>query len=136
MLGMGETIAVLTRSEVGTDSMGEPVYAWSSELVDGALVRSLDGASSVTYGSGLFTSGVQLPAKPDGTTVQYRISFPREWTQKHVRGYLANARVALVERGMDADDWRNALRVVGAPDRTPESPLIWDMDVEVGRVDG
>lgn len=136
MLSMGETIAVLTRSEVGTDSMGEPVYAWSSELVDGALVRSLDGSSNISYGSDMFSTGVKLPAKPDGTTIQYRISFPRSWADKHARGYLANARVALVERGMDADDWRDALRVVGAPDRTPESPLIWDMDVEVGRVDG
>lgn len=133
---MGETIAVLTRKQTGTDSMGEPIYEWSSELVKGALVRSLDGSSSVSYGSGLFTSGVQLPAKPDGTGVKYRISFPRTWTSKHARGYLANARVALVDRGMDANDWRNALHVVGAPDRTPESPLIWDMDVEVGRTNG
>lgn len=121
---LGEDVAVLTRSETGTDEMGEPVYSWESETVHNVLVRPLAG------------SDVNQDARPDGVRVSYSLAFPRSWTAGKPAGYLRGARVALVARGMDPGDQDAALVVSGWPDRTPQSPLAWDTTAEVGRVDG
>lgn len=126
---LGETVAVLTRTKGGTDEMGEPVWEWSSETVPGVLVRSVDGGESEA-------TDTARDIRPDGVRVLYSLAFPRSWTATKPSGYLEHARVALVDRGMDANDARAALRVSGRPDRTPESPLVWDTACEVGRMDG
>lgn len=121
MDGITETVAVLTRSQTGTDGMGEPTYDWASQEVPGVLVRPVSGAE------------LNDALRPDGIRVSYVLSFPKSCDLS-----LAHARVALVERGMsgDPENVEKALVVTGIPDRTWQSPLEWDRDVEVGRTDG
>lgn len=121
---LGETVTVLTRTLTGTDAMGEPTYSWGGEEVANVLVRPLSG------------SDLADADRPDGVRAQYSLAFPRSWADGKPPGYLAHARVALTDRGMDANDADRALRVSGSPDRTPESPLLWDLSCDVGRVDG
>lgn len=116
---LGELVAVLNRRRVGEDSMGEPVYEWDKVSVDNVLVRPLTG------------SELSDSLRPDGVRVRYVLAFPKSY-----RGALAHARVALVARGMDGDDPDAALRVTGNTDKTPQSPITWDRNVEVGGVDG
>lgn len=117
---LGEAVAVLLRRKVGEDGMGEPVYEWESIPVEGALVRPLEGGEANDV------------LRPDGVRVLYRIAIPKTYGGPP----LANARVALVERGMDPSDHENALRVSGSPDITRPCPTKWNMAFEVGRVDG
>ena len=121
---LGETVAVLTRRQTGTDEMGEPVYEWESERVGNVLVRPLSG------------SDLTEPLRPDGIRVSYSLAFPKAWTAGKAPGFLDHRRVALVDRGMDGADARTALRVSGSPDRTKPCPTAWDTTCEVGRVDG
>lgn len=101
--------------------MGEPVYAWDAETVDGCLVRPLDG------------SDLDGAERPDGFRAAYRIALPKAYTAG--MGPLAHARVALVDRGMDPGDPSAALRVVGSPDVTRPCPTLWDtaFDAEAAR---
>lgn len=119
---LGEEVAVLRRSQTGTDSMGEPTYEWASELVGGCLVRPLDGSDATAADA------------PDRRRCEYRVAFPKSWTA--TAAPLAGCRVALVARGMDADDPNGALRVSGSPDRTAPCPTRWDMAADVWRADG
>lgn len=121
---LGETVAVLTRTKTGTDEMGEPTYEWASETVDNVLVRPLSGADLVD------------PLRPDGIRVSYSLAFPKAWTKGKKPGFLAHRRVALIARGMDANDADSALMVSGSPDRTAPCPTAWDTVAEVGRTDG
>lgn len=121
---LGEAVAVLTRVQGGTDEMGEPVYEWTSEVVGDVLVRPLAGSDATD----------QL--RPDGIRVEYSLAFPKSWTAGKAPGFLAHRRVALVARGMDAEDADAALRVSGSPDRTVPCPTAWDTVCEVGRSDG
>lgn len=116
---LGEVVAVLTRRKAGEDEMGEPVYAWDAETVQDVLVRPLQGKE------------LNEALRPDGIRVRYALAFPKTYT-----GDLSHARVALVARGMDAGKPEEALRVTGNADKTPQSPLMWDRTVEVGRADG
>lgn len=116
---LGELVAVLHRRKVGEDSMGESVYEWDKVDVDNVLVRPLTG------------SELSDALRPDGVRVRYALAFPKSY-----EGDLSHARVALVARGMDGDDPDAALRVTGNTDKTPQSPIAWDRNVEVGRVDG
>lgn len=116
---LGEAVSVLTRRRTGEDSMGEPVYEWDAERVPNVLVRPLAGSE---LGDAL---------RPDGVRVRYVLAFPKSYS-----GDLSRARVALIERGMDEGDPDAALRVTGNTDKTPQSPIAWDRNVEVGRVDG
>ncbi|MCI6844146.1 MAG: hypothetical protein MR874_05240 [Coriobacteriaceae bacterium] len=121
---LGETVAVLTRTQTGADEMGEPTYEWTSERVDNVLVRPLTG------------SDLADPLRPDGIRVSYSLAFPKAWTAGRAPGFLAHRRVALVARGMGEADPDAALRVSGSPDRTTPCPTAWDTVAEVGRVDG
>lgn len=116
---LGELVAVLHRRKVGEDGMGEPVYEWDKVSVDNVLVRPLAGSELVDA------------LRPDGVRVSYVLAFPKSYA-----GDLTHARVALVARGMDGDDPDAALRVTGNTDKTRQSPVAWDRNVEVGRVDG
>lgn len=120
MSALGETVAVLSRSQSGTDAMGEPVWEWTATEVQGCLVRPLSG------------SDITDSTRPDGVRVSYTIAFPKTYDGPS----LEHARVALVDRGMDATDAGAALRVSGAPDVTRPCPTMWDMTASVGRVDG
>ena len=117
---IGEAVAVLHRAMAGEDAMGEPVWEWSHTLVDGALVRPLFGEE------------VAGALRPDGVRALYSIALPKSYDGPP----LAGARIALVGRGMEADDAAGALRVSGAPDRTVPCPTRWDIVFEAGRVDG
>lgn len=121
---LGETVAILVRTKTGEDSMGEPVYEWTSEHVDNVLVRPLAG------------SDLREDLRPDGIRVSYSLSFPKAWTTGKLPGFLDHARVALITRGMDETKPEDALRVSGSPDRTIPCPTAWDTTCEVGRVDG
>lgn len=119
---MGERVAILRRTRTGEDSMGEPLYEWSSEEVDGCLVRPLSGSDAAEA------------KRPDGVTVRYDVALPKSYTA--TMAPLAHARLALVERGMDPEDADAALHVSGAPDVTRPCPTAWDVVVSVGRTDG
>ncbi len=119
---IGETVAVLRRVDGLPDEMGEPTATWESEEVENVLVRPLSG------------SDVQDAAHPDGVRAEYRLAFPKSYTA--TCGPMRNARVAFLDRGMDAGDAASALIVSGCPDVTRPCPTDWDMVVEVGRVYG
>lgn len=118
---MGEEVTVYRREKTGEDSMGEPVYEWAAERVEGCLVRPLAG------------SDLSDPARPDGVRASYSVALPKTYTAGMAP--LAHARVSLTGRGM-ADDAATALRVVGEPDVTRPCPTAWDIVVSLGRVDG
>lgn len=117
---LGEKITVLYRLSAGEDDLGEPIFEWTAVDVHGALVRPLSG------------SDIDDAKRPDGIRVEYSIAMPKSCPSIP----WAHARVALVDRGMDADDIEGALRVVGSPDIVTPCPTKWNMIVEVGRVDG
>lgn len=119
---LGEDVAVLRRTQTGTDAMGEPTYEWVPEVVGCCLVRPLDGSDAIAADA------------PDGRRCEYRIAFPKAWTA--TAAPLAGCRVALVSRGMDAADAARALRVSGSPDRTVPCPTRWDTVADVWRADG
>lgn len=115
-----EDVVVLTRRQEGTDRMGEPTWRWDPETVHDVLVRPLSPKPETG-------SDVASGLRPDNVDVKYSLAFPTSY-----KGSLAHARVALVERGMEADA-ETALRVSGDPDftRVPEG-FMWDRVVEVG----
>lgn len=116
---MGERVAVLRRRETGRDEMGEPVWSWDSETVDGVLVSPAS------------TSDQADALRPDGVAVEYTLAFPKSYTSR--AGSMRHARVALVDRGMDPRDHEAALVVSGSPDVTRPCPTRWDMLAEAGR---
>lgn len=119
---MGERVAVLRRRKSGEDSMGDPVWSWESEEVGGCLVRPLPGSDE------------SEAVRPDGVLAQYSVAFPKSYTSSMAP--LEHARVALVDRGMDADDAGAALSVSGSPDVTRPCPTAWDVLATVGRLHG
>ena len=115
---IGETVEIYERSQSGTDSHGNPTYSWKlAKTVGGCLVHTAT------------TTDIQDAQRPDGSTIQYRIAFPSSYDGPQLRG----CRVALVGRGMSADD---ALDVIGEPDVESMAPTAWNMLVDVGRADG
>lgn len=116
---MGERVAVLRRREVGRDSMGEPVWSWDSETVDGVLVRPSSPSDQIDA------------LRPDGVAVEYTLAFPKSYTSGAEP--LRHARVALVDRGMDPADHEAALHLSGSPDVVRPCPTSWDMLAEAGR---
>ena len=122
---LGEDVVVLTRSKVGEDELGEPVYEWSGETVNNVLVRPVDSSD---------LADKQL--RPDGVSVTYSLAFPKSWTSGKAPGFLAHRRVALVARGMDGSDADAALLVTGSPDRTVPCPTAWDTMCDIGVVYG
>mgnify|MGYP000595470913 FL=1 len=117
---IGEAVAVLSPATGGEGVKGEPAWEWAQTLVGGALVRPLFGEE------------VAGALRPDGVRVLYSIALPKSYDGPP----LAGARIALVDRGMEAGDAAGALRVSGAPDRTVPCPTRWDIVFEAGRVDG
>ena len=127
-MGLTKTVRVWTRSQTGTDPMGEPVYSWSYVDVAGVLVA--EGASSDDGGGGEVAD-----LRPDGIRVRYTLAFPKGYDGPSLRG----ARVTLLDPmyGMDvsADGWRSALAVSGDP-RPQVRPTRWDLRAYVGVTDG
>lgn len=121
----GERVAVLRRTLTGRDEMGEPEYGWTSETVENCLVKTLTSSDLGTDD--------EAP-RPDGVKLRYRIAFPKAYTA--MAEPLRGCRVALVARGMDANDADAALIVSGEPDITRPCPTAWNMLVEVGRAHG
>lgn len=119
---LGERVAVLRRRMAGRDDMGEPVWEWSADTVDGCLVRPLPG------------SDVDEAERPDGVVAEYSVALPKSYTA--TMAPLRHARVALVDRGMDPADAEAALRVSGSPDVTRPCPTLWDVVLECGRAYG
>ena len=121
MDGITETVTVLTPVQGATDRYGDPSITWEPTSVDGVLVRPLQGEE------------LNDALRPDGVRVSYVLSFPKSCGLD-----LRNARVALTDRGMSGEpkDADKALRVTGTADKTWQSPLEWDRNVEVGRTDG
>lgn len=119
---LGETIALLFPDCDVIDPMGEPVIKWRPLEVDGALVRPKTSDES---GAGDRVGAIRS---------LYSIALPKSFTRDMPS--LANARVALVDRGMDPDDGHSALRIFGSPDRTMPCPTKWDVVFDAGRVDG
>lgn len=103
--------------------MGETLWEWDGEVVEGCLVRPLCGQSTPEQPSDAL--------RPDGVRVEYSISLPKEYTA--AAKPLSGCRIALTGRGQGIED---ALSVSGCPDRVSPCPTRWDMTCEVGRVDG
>ena len=116
-----EAVKVYRRAKAGEDAMGEPVWSWEGELVEGCLVRPLSG------------SDLSDPVRPDGVRAQYSVALPKSYTA--TMAPLKHARMALVGRGME-DGAEGAFLVSGAPDVTRPCPTLWDVVVYIGRVDG
>lgn len=116
----GENIVIFTQSGTTKDDMGEVISAWRTEMVADVLVRprgALDGSDRI--------GSVQ---------VKYTLALPKEYTANMPS--LANGRVALIDRGMDANNPDAALHIIGEPDITKPCPTRWNCSVEVGRIDG
>lgn len=128
-MALTQAVRVWTRTQDGTDPMGEPTYAWSHRDVDGVLVRP---GPSPELGQGDAASGL----RPDGVRVLFTIALPKGYDGPSLR----HARVTLLEPryGMDRspEGWRTALAVSGDPAPTIPCPTRWDTIVEVGRTDG
>ncbi len=120
---MGEAVTVYRRAQTGVDGMGEPVYAWDAETVEGCLVNSTAGSDAAE----------QL--RPDGVRVSCTVALPKAYTKGKPVGFLDHARVSLTGRGM-ADDPEAALLVSGAPLVTSPCPTRWDTKVPCGRLEG
>ncbi len=121
---IGEEIAVLRRSEAGSDGMGEPVYEWASETVRNCLVKPSSGADAAEDG------------RPDALSASVSVALPKAYTEGKPPDYFEHARVALTSRGMDAGDPESALLVRGCPMRTAPCPTAWDTVLQCGRTDG
>lgn len=140
MSRMTERVAVLKRTQTGTDSMGEPTYEWKSEVVDKVLV-SVSGVSVTSNGfSGrntIFTSGdTSFNRRYEGAKTLVTLAFPMAWAKTKPDGYLRNARIALIDRGMDANDPEQAFYVSGIPMRSSVSPNTWGLSVEAWKASG
>lgn len=115
---IGETVEIYERSQSGVDSHGNQTCSWTlAATVNGCLVHTAT------------TADIQDAQRPDGATIEYRIAFPKSYSGPTLRG----CRVALVGRGMSADD---ALDVIGEPDVESMAPTAWNMLADVGRADG
>lgn len=129
MSGLTQSVRVWSRTQTGTDPMGEPTYAWQSTDVDGVLVRPVNAP---TMAQGDTASDV----RPDAVRLKFSLAFPKGYAGPSLR----HARVTLLDPayGMDAgaDGWRTALAVVGDPRPTKPCPTKWDMICEVVRTDG
>lgn len=119
MSKLGETVAVLTRRKVDEDNLGEAIYEWTSQNVEGVLVRPIQ------------RDDIGDEERPNGIRVQYSLSFPKSYSGPP----LEHARIALLDRGM-AEDPNEALQVSGRPDILRPCPTKWNMIVKVGRVYG
>ena len=119
-----DEVRVWTRAQDGVDPMGDPTYTWAHADIRGVSVRN--GVARDFPGS-----GEDMGLRPDGVRVTHTLAFPRGHGLD-----LRHARVALLDRGMDPDDWEAALVVSGDP--RPQVPCTtrWDTICEVGRTDG
>ena len=129
-MALTQTVRVWTRSESGTDPMGEPTYEWTHVDVPGVLVRTGSGTDMERGDSA-------SDLRPDGVRVSYTLAFPKGYDGPGLR----HARVTLLDAryGMDLDEsdgWRTALAVSGDPSPQVPCPTRWDMICEVGRTDG
>lgn len=125
-----QSVRIWTREQVGTDPMGEPMYAWAHNDVDGVLVRPAEPAD---VGQRDSAQGL----RPDGIRVRFVLALPKGYAGPPLR----HARVTLLEPryGMDLSEtegWRTALAVSGDPAPTTPCPTQWNMTAEVGRTDG
>lgn len=137
---MTETVSVMRRTRTGRDGMGEPTYEWDHELVPGCLVNvTAVSTSSSGFGNrnSVLSSGDDAyDRRYEGTREGYTVAFPKRWTRGKPDGYLRNARVAFVDRGMDAADPKPAYVVTGRPAKSSASPVPWDLMAEVWRANG
>lgn len=128
-MALTQSVRVWSRSEAGTDPMGDTVYEWAPYDVDGALVRPLEG-------SDLERGDSASDLRPDGVRVLFSVALPKGYAGPPLR----HARVTLLHPsyGMDltSEGWRTALAVSGDPQPTIPCPTRWDTIVEVGRTDG
>ena len=128
-MGLTQAVRIWTRTQTGTDPMGEPAYAWTYTDVDGVLVKEI---ATSEMGAGDSASDL----RPDGVRVRYVLAFPKTYDGPQ----LKHARVTLLDPmyGMDdskADGWETALAVSGDP-HPAVRPTPWNMTCEVGRTDG
>lgn len=120
----GEEVAVLVPVRGDADAYGNATTTWTAQTVPGCVVRPLNG------------SDARDAQRPDGVTVSCTVALPKAHTAAAGLSTWRGCRVALVERGMDANDPEAALRVSGAPFRTVPCPTSWDVVLECGRADG
>lgn len=116
VMGIVETVTVLTRRQEGEDEYGEPVWAFDRTVVENALVRQLDGEES------------RQAERPEGVDVEYVVCLPDVLSRSELDG----ATIALTQRGQKDDEAMRVRRVV----HVPQSPLIWKFKVAIGRFDG
>lgn len=124
-----DTVRVWTRTEAGSDPLGEPLYAWTYEDVRGVSVKNGTHVTEMRQGDTL------SDLRPDGVRVLYTLAFPRGHGLR-----LRHARVTFPDRGQDATEWADAepvaLSVTGDPQPQRPCTTRWDTIAEVGRTDG
>lgn len=117
-----KTVGVLRRVQNGTDAMGEPVWEWEGELVDGVLLRPLEPGS--------ISEASNREARPDGSVERYELSFPKTYTKP-----LAHCKLWFPHEGQTGEP-DDAYDVEGYPRQTPSSPLTVNRRVFARRVHG
>lgn len=120
---IGETVVVLSPVEGDPDEMGDPTITWEQTTVDGCLVRQNNPVR--------ISDSSEIP-RPEGFEVKYSLAFPKDYSGPALRG----CRVALVDRGMAADDADAAYLVYGNPEIVKEAPTNWNMLAHIGRAVG
>lgn len=116
VMGVVETVTVLTRRKDGEDEYGEPVWAFERTVVENALVRQLDGEES------------RQAERPEGVGVEYVVCLPDVLSRAELDGAMIASRSAGRKTTMPCA----CARVV----HVPQSPLVWKFKVAIGRFDG
>ena len=105
----GEAVAIETRTETGTDAMGQPAYGWADPVDVLALVAEA-------------TSSERSGERPEGIGARISLVLPRSCDLD-----LRGARIV----------WRGRTYLVEGEPHHVASPLEgWDMNVEAVMADG
>ncbi len=129
-----DTVRVWTRTQTGSDPLGEPVYSWSFTDVRGVSVRN--GSDS----QGMRLGDTASDLRPDGVRVRYALAFPKGHglSLRHARVTFLNP--VRKDAFCDSADWANAepVALLVSGDPQPQWPCTtrWDTIAEVGRTDG
>lgn len=104
----GEPVTISTRTEIGTDAMGQPTYEWADHSVMALVSES--------------TASSRSEERPEGIESRISLSLPRGCDLD-----LRGARIS----------WRGRTYVVEGEPHHVASPLAdWDMNAEAVMVDG
>lgn len=119
---LGEPVCVFYPAATSQNEIGETIIEWRGEIVDNVVVKpkstSEQAAKKEEQDGG---------KRPDGVRILYQLAFPKTY-ERDVTG----CKVALLDRGMSADEPQSAYDVEGWCNRYRVCPTLWNMKCEVG----